>query len=984
MPPKRGKKKPQTRAATSNAATVEISDDEELRRAIEESRVMFDSDEKRRKELDESLDDDEELKEALRRSLADVDKYDEMAAGPSTLGDRLSHLGGNLRDGLSNIGGNLRDVLHNIGDAVRPSTRHEVSSEESEMSEESEEDSEEESEEEEEEDFDLDTAGRNTRVRGRKKKKPQDLNSSLLSSAEKNERIRTMFQNGLQFHFSGEEMEACKAVDTKLFQHQQIGLAWMFNKENVECDGLRGGILADDMGLGKTLTVIALILTNFWDKKPLCKPELGFTRKPLGEETGKRGKGKAGGKLRPKMSAKDLGIGSKMENGNKKKTFGGMFDKFKQPDSSDSESEKENRKTFTFGMNSKKRVESSDSSDGDDEFDTMSKKKQSIFSASSFAFKKKENPIDIIEESDDEETHMSQEEIMKSMIPTSFDDSDDQEPLNPKLNVDGFCEDESSDEDKDPQPRKRKKRLCSDEEDKKGNLRSTRKKVRRDRPQSSESDQSLPDLDEAGGSPVSSEARGEPSKVREPSEERAESSGTGKLIIPPRQPAERRGRRRATLVVCPTSLVSHWVEQLDRHLNRAVNIKLKIHHGSTKALTGADLETFDIVITTYGVLANEFGSDTHSPLLRAKWLRVVLDEGHMIKNHLTKTAKAALNLDTIRKWIITGTPIQNNLLEFWSMINWLKFGAYAGKSNLKHYKRDIIHLCKNGDPKGFQRLQLLIDAVCLRRTKTDKKPDGTPLVNLPTKTIITRTVELDEVESVIYKLYQAQAQRIVQKYSKRNSLLRNYAHIFALMIRLRQLCCHRELIKEVDWTNVLSDVDGLKKQLEEMLSKEEREGTEAKSDNNDETEKRLMKQLRDMIRSGVTEDCSICLDDLKTPVITPCGHVFCRACIETVIQTLKPPTCPLCRGAVSKKALLEAGQDDEEDDEVAKTTATDMDDIHVKVSSSKVNAVIREMLRIKRDHPGEKVVVVSQFTSFISIIQTVIREEGFSYVRLDG
>merc|ERR1711994_191639 len=145
------------------------------------------------------------------------------------------------------------------------------------------------------------------------------------------------------------------------------------------------------------------------------------------------------------------------------------------------------------------------------------------------------------------------------------------------------------------------------------------------------------------------------------------------------------------------------------------------------------------------------------------------------------------------------------------------------------------------------------------------------------------------------------------------------------MIRLRQLCCHRELIQEVDWSNVLGDLDNLKKQLQE----EEKEGTNtggAEADN--EVEKRLMKQLRDMIRSGVTEDCSICLDDLKIPVITPCAHVFCRACIEPVIQSAQTPLCPMCRGAVSKKALLEAGQDDEEDDEVAKTTATDMDDIH--------------------------------------------------------
>ena len=128
-------------------------------------------------------------------------------------------------------------------------------------------------------------------------------------------------------------MEACKAVDTVLFQHQRVGLAWMFKKENTECDGLLGGILADDMGLGKTLTVLALILTNFWDKKPLCKPELGFTRQKFSQDQpgSKKGKGKVGGKFQPKLSAKDLGVGSKLKDV-KTKSIGGMFDKFKAAD----------------------------------------------------------------------------------------------------------------------------------------------------------------------------------------------------------------------------------------------------------------------------------------------------------------------------------------------------------------------------------------------------------------------------------------------------------------------------------------------------------------------------------------------------------------------------------------------------------------------------------------------------------------------------
>ena len=94
MPPKRGRRKGPARAAPSSSATnsntVEISDDEDLRRALEESRVVFD-DAERRRELDSSLNEDEQLQEALKRSLEDKDEFDEMLSGPSSLRDRLTN-----------------------------------------------------------------------------------------------------------------------------------------------------------------------------------------------------------------------------------------------------------------------------------------------------------------------------------------------------------------------------------------------------------------------------------------------------------------------------------------------------------------------------------------------------------------------------------------------------------------------------------------------------------------------------------------------------------------------------------------------------------------------------------------------------------------------------------------------------------------------------------------------------------------------------
>jgi len=289
---------------------------------------------------------------------------------------------------------------------------------------------------------------------------------------------------------------------------------------------------------------------------------------------------------------------------------------------------------------------------------------------------------------------------------------------------------------------------------------------------------------------------------------------------------------------------------------------------------------------------------------------------------------------------------------------------------MKLYKEQIERPCKAGDPKGFERLQVLMDAICLRRTKTDKKKDGSPLVELPSKTILTRHVVLNEEDRFCYAAYHKFAANLVSQYHRRGELLRNYAHVFVLMTRLRQLCCHRELYRDVDWEQVVRDKD-LALQLQEPqtgTSKEEQE--------------RLVNLLKEMIKSGVSDECSICLGGLVSPVITQCGHVFCRACIEQVVDMVKPPACPLCRNLVQKKELLEAGQDD--DDEETDHTLADMEDIIVNVSSSKINAAIKEMIRIRRDMPDDKIIVVSQFTSFLSILQPLLRENNFPTVRLDG
>ena len=98
---------------------------------------------------------------------------------------------------------------------------------------------------------------------------------------------------------------------------------------------------------------------------------------------------------------------------------------------------------------------------------------------------------------------------------------------------------------------------------------------------------------------------------------------------------------------------------------------------------------------------------------------------------------------------------------------------YAGC--LPKYKRDIVNPCKSGDSRGFERLQMVIDAVCLRRTKTDKKADGSPLVPLPVKTIHKRRVKLSEEERYCYDIFYDKARTVVTRLNRRGELMGNYA-----------------------------------------------------------------------------------------------------------------------------------------------------------------------------------------------------------------
>jgi SWI/SNF-related matrix-associated actin-dependent regulator of chromatin subfamily A3 len=131
------------------------------------------------------------------------------------------------------------------------------------------------------------------------------------------------------------------------------------------------------------------------------------------------------------------------------------------------------------------------------------------------------------------------------------------------------------------------------------------------------------------------------------------------------------------------------------------------------------------------------------------------------------------------------------------------------------------------------------------------------------------------------------------------------------------------------------------------------------------------------IRIDSQEDCPVCIDTMRDPVITACTHAFCTDCIEKVIN--EQHKCPMCRAELTDNAtLVQPSAGFGESDDTAQ-----VDDIDVDTSSSKIEALVK-ILKASEKEPDTKTVVFSQWTSFLDIVEKQLEKHGLTFTRLDG
>lgn len=372
------------------------------------------------------------------------------------------------------------------------------------------------------------------------------------------------------------------------------------------------------------------------------------------------------------------------------------------------------------------------------------------------------------------------------------------------------------------------------------------------------------------------------------------------------------------------------------------------------------------------------GSSRGKSLLHAvKWERLILDEAHYIKARHCNTAKAVLALDSLFKWALSGTPLQNRVGELYSLVRFLQISPYSyylckdcdcialdhssSKECLNCHHSSVRHFCwwnkyvatpiqSYGKRDEGQRAMILLKQkilknIVLRRTKKGRAAD----LALPPRTVFLRRDTLDIEEQNYYESLYNDSQSQFNTYVQAGTVMNNYAHIFDLLTRLRQAVDHPYLVQYSRTAALRSG---------------------------------------NISYENIERVCGICHHPAEDPTVTSCEHVFCKACLLDFYASLGQTSCPSC----SELLTADFTKNVDDEDLASKTTIKgfrsssilnriQLDDFQ---TSTKIEA-LREEIRFMVERDGSaKGIVFSQFTSFLDLISYSLHKSGIKCVKLDG
>ncbi|KAL7945427.1 SNF2 family N-terminal domain-containing protein [Trichoderma barbatum] len=435
--------------------------------------------------------------------------------------------------------------------------------------------------------------------------------------------------------------------------------------------------------------------------------------------------------------------------------------------------------------------------------------------------------------------------------------------------------------------------------------------------------------------------------------------------------------KQPTLVLVPPVALMQWQSEIKSYTDGT--LKTFVFHGTNqkaKNITVKELKKFDVIMMSYNSLESMYrkqekgfkrkdGIHKEKSVIHAiTFHRAILDEAHSIKTRTTMTAKACFALKTVYRWCLSGTPLQNRIGELFSLVRFLNikpFASYlckqcpcstlewsmdensrcsdcghAGMQHVSVFNQELLNpIQKFGNlgpgREALRKLRLMTDRIMLRRLKKDH----TNSMELPVKEVHVDRQFFGEEENDFANSIMTNGQRRFDTYVAQGVLLNNYANIFGLIMQMRQVADHPDLILK-------KNADGGQNVLV----------------------------------------CCICDEPAEDTIKSRCKHDFCRACVSSYIKSTDEPDCPRCHIGL----VIDLEQPEIEQDEALVKKSSIINRIKMEnwTSSSKIELLVHELHKLRSDNATHKSIIFSQFTTMLQLIEWRLRRAGITTVMLDG
>ncbi len=233
------------------------------------------------------------------------------------------------------------------------------------------------------------------------------------------------------------------------------------------------------------------------------------------------------------------------------------------------------------------------------------------------------------------------------------------------------------------------------------------------------------------------------------------------------------------LVISPTNVVGNWKSELNKF---APSLKVLRFDGAQRKALEAEIAQSDVILSSYALVQRDVDMWKQNPLHS-----VIIDEAQYAKNAQSKTAQAIRDLKAEHRLCLTGTPLENNLGELWSLFDFSMSGFLSSADRFKKIYRTPIE--QYGDKERQARLGQRVAPFMLRRTKSEV------VTELPPKTEIIQRVTLEKDQWQLYSTVRIAMEQRVQELMAEKGLKRSHIEVLDALLKLRQACCDPRLLK---------------------------------------------------------------------------------------------------------------------------------------------------------------------------------------------